>query len=201
MAILLAGCGPGEAPSVRDAALDTTADVPDARPAGFHGVDLIPAPDGPDGPAGAPAPAGSFWFHLSDGRTLEWFVRARHLTGGLAYRVELIVDGRARYSVASLRSDAAGTLVGHGVLDAFADRVCVGAEAEPPQPLGAAHEIGVAIKLDGSPSSRGAGGLPTAAASALPCTGNGDGRWSYILLGRRAVPLDERPTEPNDSGP
>src|SRR5581483_10511047 len=115
VAILLAGCGPVEAPSVRDAALDTTADVPAARPAGFHGVDLIPAPDGPDGPAGAPAPAGSFWFHLSDGRTLEWFVRARHLTGGLAYRVELIVDGRARYSVASLRSDAAGTLVGHGV--------------------------------------------------------------------------------------
>jgi hypothetical protein len=183
---LLSGCGSSDTPP-RTVQHDVATAVPATPPAGFASLDLLPAPEVNGGDPDA-SPVGSFWYRFGDGG-LEWFVRAQHLESGLAYRVELTVNNSARYSVASLRADAAGALVGHGSLPAFVNQTCVSVDADRSQPFSADEQMGVAIKTDGAPSSGGQGVSPTSPEQTLPCSGNGDGRWVYVLLGRHDVPL------------
>ncbi|MBX6331193.1 MAG: hypothetical protein IRY91_05040 [Gemmatimonadaceae bacterium] len=183
--MLLAACGTDDTPP--GSATDTAAAVvvPDTLSPGFSRLDLLPAASVSDPSV---PPPGSFWFRLDDG-ALEWYVRARQLTPARAYRVELATDGQERYAVASLRADASGAIAGHGVLTEFADQVCVGGEANAPRALAQVQVLRVAIKTDGSsPSASGTSPL-TAPGNHLPCAGNGDNRWDYVLFGRHDVAL------------
>ena len=183
--VLLAACGGSDTPPDHTADTAAAVAVPDTLPAGFSGLDLLPAASVSDPSA---SPPGSFWFRLADG-ALEWYVRAQQLAPGRAYRLELTTDGQERYAVASLRADASGAIAGHGVLTELADQVCVGGEANAPRELAQAQVLRVAIKTDGSsPSASGTSSL-TSPGNRLPCAGNGDNRWDYVLLGRRDVAL------------
>jgi hypothetical protein len=165
--------------------------IPDEPPDGFTTVTLASTnPLDSDHPR-ANAPTGSFWYS-ADGRSLEWFIRAKHLESHRAYRLELDVDNRANYSVASLQADSTGQIVGHGALTAFTNKVCVGDDAESPQPLTGRHDVRVSVKADGSPR----GGTfrvssPTSPSNALPCSGNGDGSFEYLLAQRGVIVLGE----------
>jgi hypothetical protein len=186
LALPAAGCGSGDTRSPGagpDVGLDASIAVPATRPQGFAAITLVPA-QGVSASTGAPA--GEFWYRTSNG-ALEWFIRAQHLTPGRMYRVEITADERANYAVASVRADASGALAGHGVLGAFTDRVCVGGEGSRPQLLSDVRAFRVAIKDDGSRESRAS---ITAPGSDLPCVGNGDGRWDYVLVQHAAAPVN-----------
>jgi hypothetical protein len=178
-----AGCGSGDAHSPGggpDVGLDASITVPLTRPTGFATVTLVPA-EGASTSQGAPT--GEFWYRTSNG-ALEWFIRAQHLTPGRMYRVEITADEQAHYAVASVRADASGGLAGHGVLGAFTDRVCVGGNVTRPQLLSDVRAFRVAIKDDGSREARTS---ITAPGNDLPCVGNGDGKWDYVLVQRGAA--------------
>lgn len=189
LALVAAACGSRDAPRSPAVEASTPAAVPATRPEGFAAITLTPAVGMPPDSA---APVGDFWYHTGDG-ALEWFLRARRLASHRAYRLELTVDERARYAIASLRTDSAGTLTGHGTLTAFTNKVCVGNDADPPQPLNGAHQFRVAVKEDGS-DSRGNG--VTSPGGNLPCSGNGDDRWAYVLVQSSLAPLATRRDAP-----
>ncbi len=191
--LLFSNCGgpqgahpdPVEALSL-DASAARQISFPDARPQGFQEVDLVEKDatfrvvSSEDGGA-----HGVFWFRPR-GASFDWFVRAEQLQPARAYRLLLNVDGERTYAVASFRTDEGGELKGYGSLDEFGERVCVGTpDFDPPTPTAGSHVIKTWVQDDGS---RAAGsGSPrflTEARNqdALPCSGNGDRSFRFILF-------------------
>lgn len=203
LAAAAGACGSGERSTVPPdtstgaAVAATSAGDLDTSSAGFASVALVEKDDRsfkaiPARPGGA---GGTFWYRVAASpatgmRELRWRVEAHGLDPERAYRVEMHADD-GFYSVASLRSDSAGTLRGGGTLDRFEDGTCVGADQSRPRPITDAHTLGVAIKTDGAPNSGAQRSRsPTAAGGTeLPCTGNGDGVFDYRLFEAAPIPL------------
>ena len=136
---------------------------------------------------GQQAPSGSFRYMVVDG-AIDWYLFASNLVPARAYRVVLTAADGKEYAVASRRSDGNGTLGMHGVETALMNRQCVGAEDPSRRTLESAHSLRVSLKGDGS--ARGATGNDLLGSrSALPCGGNGDGKFEYVLQSADAVPV------------
>ena len=140
------------------------------------------------GTAARDEPAGTFNYLLVDG-AIDWYVFATHLQPGRAYRVLLTAADGKEYAIASRRSASDGSLGAHGVETALMNRQCVGAEDPSRRPLASARSLRIAVKSDGS--ARGASGNDMLGSrSALPCGGNGDGNFEYVLESADSVPLN-----------
>jgi len=131
--------------------------------------------------------AGTFSYVMVDG-AIDWYLFARNLPPSRAYRVVLTAADGREYAVASRRSDATGALGAHGVETALRNRQCVGAEDPSRRALESARTLEVALKTDGSASGTGGSDL-LGSRAALPCGGNGDGNFEYVLRSSDAVPL------------
>jgi hypothetical protein len=144
----------------------------------------------PLGGADARAPSaatGTFSYLVVDG-AINWYVFASHLEPSRAYRVVLTAADGKEYAVASRRSDEEGTLGVHGVETALMNRQCVGNEDPSRRALASAGSLSVAVKSDGS--ARGASGNDMLGSrSVLPCGGNGDGNFEYVLQSAVSVSL------------
>jgi hypothetical protein len=133
------------------------------------------------------APSGTFSYVVVDG-AIDWYVFATNLAPSRAYRVVLTASDGKEYAVASRRSDAGGTLGAHGVETALMNRQCVGAEDPSRRTLESARTLRVALKSDGSPRGASSNDL-LGSRSALPCGGNGDGKFEYVLRAADAIPV------------
>ncbi|HEY9478643.1 MAG TPA: glycosyltransferase [Gemmatimonadaceae bacterium] len=152
-------------------------EMPPMTPAGFDSLTLV-ASRGADAQA-----AGGVFYYSPSGDSFEWYLRAEQLDPGVRYRLELNVDDSLNYAAGSVMADETGRALGHGELQEFADRYCVGAVSTPPMALAGEHAVAVRLKRDGSsPGESSAESSVTGPASRpLPCTGNGDGRFDYVL--------------------
>jgi hypothetical protein len=131
--------------------------------------------------------SGTFHYQIVDG-AIDWYVFAKNLAPARAYRVVLTAADGKEYAVASRRSDANGTLGMHGVETALRNRQCVGEEDPSRRTLKSAGTLSVVLKSDGSASGTSANDL-LGSRSALPCGGNGDGNFEYVLQSSDAVPI------------
>jgi hypothetical protein len=125
---------------------------------------------------------GSVWYRAR-GRALSFQLLSSGLRPRRRYLLELSVDGTV-YTVASQPSSASGELSIDSTITTFEEGACVGDNYDPPRSVLGEHEIKFWLKNDGNPVS---GTMPgrrsaSAAGSALPCHGNGDGDYSYVLL-------------------
>ena len=152
--------------------------VPDLT--GYHTLPLVALHAKPDGPA-----KGTFSYMLVDG-AIDWYLFATHVSPGRAYRVVLSAADGNEYAIASRRAGPDGTLGVHGVETALMNRQCVGAEDPSRRPLETARALHVALKSDGS--AHGASGNDMLGSrSALPCGGNGDGDFTYVLTSADSI--------------
>jgi hypothetical protein len=142
--------------------------------------------DGTDARAPS-APSGTFSYLVVDG-AINWYVFATHLAPSRAYRVVLTAADGKEYAVASRRTDEEGTLGVHGVETALQNRQCVGTEDPSRRALASAGSLRVSVKSDGSASGASGNDL-LGSRSALPCGGNGDGNFEYVLQSDESVPL------------
>ena len=130
-------------------------------------------------------PTGTFSYEVVDG-AIDWYLFATHLSPERAYRVVLLSADGKEYAIASRRSGGDGSLGAHGVETALMNRQCVGAEDPSRRPLESAGSLHVLLKGDGS--ARGASGNDLLGSrSALPCGGNGDGVFDYVLRSADSV--------------
>ncbi len=125
---------------------------------------------------------GSVWYSPR-GTALSFRLQASGLHAGRRYLLELSVDGTV-YTVASHVADASGEIAIDSTITTFAEGVCVGDNFDRPTPASGAHEVEFWMKNDGNPAS---GTMPgrkrtSEGGSALPCHGNGDGNYDYVLL-------------------
>jgi hypothetical protein len=125
---------------------------------------------------------GSVWYHAR-GPALEFQLLATGLRPRWRYLLELSVDGTV-YTVASHESSASGELSIDSTITTFEEGACVGDNYDAPRSVHGEHEIKFWLKNDGNPVS---GTMPgrrssRAAGSSLPCHGNGDGDYTYVLL-------------------
>ena len=125
---------------------------------------------------------GSVWYNPR-GPALTFQLRAAGLQPRRRYLLELSVDGTV-YTVASHLASAAGELSIDSTITAFEEGACVGDNYDPPRSVHGLHEVKFWIKNDGSPVSGTMPGQRSSAAdgSSLPCRGNGDGDYQYVLL-------------------
>lgn len=125
---------------------------------------------------------GSVWYR-SRGPALSFQLLASGLQPGRRYLLELSVDGTI-YTVSSHPAGASGDLSIDTTVTMFEEGACVGDNYDPPRAVRGAHEIKFWIKNDGNPVSGTMPGRRSSsdAGSALPCRGNGDGDYSYVLL-------------------
>jgi hypothetical protein len=170
LVIGLAACGNGDAVGSDDSAAPAPASF-----AGFDSIALVPA-----GAKGRDGPAGTFYYRIVS-ESLDWYVAAHAFSGGHAYRVVLTSNDGHEYAVASRHADADGTFAAHGVETNLMNRQCVGVEDPSQRPLADAGPVTVAIKQDGSAPGSSSGSNPLGTRSALPCNGNGDGVFDYVL--------------------
>lgn len=120
--------------------------------------------------------------YAPDGNALTVRLRAAALKPGLRYLIELNVDGTT-YAIASRAADARGRLALDTTLMQFAEGACVGPNYDAPEPLAGRHVIKFWVKRDGNPrAGTSASAAPGSAGARLPCTGNGDGDYTYVLL-------------------
>lgn len=173
LSVTVAACSSdGEPP-----ALKTVTITPDLT--GYTAIPLGAAEFG-DGSA-----MGTFSYFRVDG-SLDWYLFASHLAPSRAYRVILTAADGKEYAVASRRSDNTGALGVHGVETTLMNRQCVGAEDPSRRPLESARSFKISVKTDGS--ARGASGNDLLGSrSALPCGGNGDGDFAYVLQSADSV--------------
>ncbi|MEO8879815.1 MAG: hypothetical protein ABI446_05415 [Gemmatimonadaceae bacterium] len=116
------------------------------------------------------------------GAALRLQLRARGLTPARRYVLEMQVD-RAIYTVASYAPGADGGLSIDTTISRFEEGVCVGNNYDEPHSVSGAHVIKFWVKRDGSPvAGRMPGVVSSVAGSQLPCHGNGDGNYDYVLL-------------------
>jgi hypothetical protein len=182
LTVIMVGCGSDqERRDVIDRHESIT--VPKPLPPDFEALELSAPPGQPSSDS---TPSGTFWSRTNGGE-LEWYAEALHLSPGRAYRLEVVVDDSAVFTIASVRTDPTGELGGYGALSSFRDVVCTGAGASSPFPVAQARSFFVRIKDDGSAVRGTLGGGLTSPGAGLPCTGNGDGRWDYRLLSRVAL--------------
>ena len=132
-------------------------------------------------------PSGTFHYMVVDG-AIDWYLFASNLVPARAYRVVLTAADGKEYAIASRRSDATGTLGMHGVETALMNRQCVGAEDPSRRPLESARTLRVSLKGDGSARGASSNDL-LGSRSALPCGGNGDGKFEYVLQSANALPV------------
>jgi hypothetical protein len=174
---VLAACTGGDDPLVAK----TVTLVPDLT--GYNTVPLTAASKDP-----RDAPAGTFNYLIVD-HAIDWYVFATNLQPDRAYRVLLTAADGKEYAVASRRTAADGTLGAHGVETALMNRQCVGSEDPSRRTLESARSLRISVKSDGS--SRGATGNDMLGSrSAMPCGGNGDGVFEYVLTSADSVMLD-----------
>jgi hypothetical protein len=125
---------------------------------------------------------GTVWYHPR-GPALTFQLRASGLRPHRRYLLELSVDGTV-YTVASHPATTAGELSLDTTITAFEEGACVGDNYDPPRSVPGAHEVKFWLKSDGNPVSWTMPGQRSSAAdgSSLPCHGNGDGDFQYVLL-------------------
>ena len=132
-------------------------------------------------PRAAGGATGVVWYAPS-GPALRFQLRAYGLKPGRRYVLEMQVD-KAIYTVASYAPDTRGDLAIDTTLSQFQEGVCVGTNFDPPRPVTGPHQVKFWIKHDGSPASGTMPGLAaTAPGATLPCHGDGDGNYAYVLL-------------------
>jgi hypothetical protein len=141
---------------------------------GYNTIPLARADAGASG-----TPTGTFSYLVVDG-AISWYMFASRLAPSHAYRVVLTAPDGKEYAVASRQSGGDGSLGAHGVETTLMNRQCVGSEDPSRRALGSVGSLRVALKNDGS--ARGASGNDLLGSrSALPCGGNGDGDFGYVL--------------------
>ena len=132
-------------------------------------------------------PEGTFSYVVVDD-AISWYVFASHLSPARAYRVVLTAADGKEYAVASHRSGEDGSFGAHGVETTLMNRQCVGSEDPSRRALETVGSVRVALKNDGS--ARGASGNDLLGSrSALPCGGNGDGNFDYVLQSADSVSI------------
>jgi hypothetical protein len=120
--------------------------------------------------------------YTPSGPALHFVLHAFSLAPAHRYVLEIQVD-RATYEVATFSPDARGQLTFDTTLTQFQEGECVGRNFDPPQPVAGPHTVKFRIKRDGSPPSGTMPGIaPSAPGAQLPCHGNGDGNYDYLLL-------------------
>jgi hypothetical protein len=178
LAVAIAGCG-GDAVGSDDSAAPAPASFD-----GFDSVALTPA----SGARDADAPSGIMHYQVVSG-ALDWYVSARALAAGRAYRVLLAAADGREYAVASRRAGGDGTFAAHGVETALMNRQCVGTEDPSRRSLTEAGPLTIAIKSDGSRAGGTTGSNLLGSRSSLPCNGNGDGAFDYVLRSAAQIPV------------
>lgn len=154
--------------------------VPDLT--GYTAIPLAALAAQPDGSA-----KGTFSYMMVDG-AIDWYLFATHVSPGRAYRVVLSSADGKEYAVASHRAGPDGSLGIHGVETALMNRQCVGAEDPSRRPLETARALHVALKSDGSAHGASSNDM-LGSRSALPCGGNGDGDFTYVLTSADSILL------------
>lgn len=152
--------------------------VPDLT--GYNTIPLAALERRPDGGAN-----GTFSYMIVDG-AIDWYLFATHVSPGRAYRVVLSTPDGQEYAIASQRARSDGSLGIHGVETALMNRQCVGAEDPSRRPLETARVLHVALKSDGSAHGASANDM-LGSRSALPCGGNGDGDFTYVLTSADSI--------------
>ncbi|HEY2895929.1 MAG TPA: hypothetical protein VGJ12_02235 [Gemmatimonadaceae bacterium] len=132
-------------------------------------------------PRAAGGATGVVWYAHS-GPALQFILHAYGLQPLRRYLLEIQADD-AIYSVASHESDARGQLAIDTTLSRFAEGACVGTNYDAPRSLEGSHKVKFWIKRDGNPVSGVSPNTEAAApGAALPCRGNGDGDYAYMLM-------------------
>lgn len=132
-------------------------------------------------PRAAGGATGVVWYAHS-GPALHFVLRAYGLQPQRRYLLEIQADD-AIYSVASFTPDARGELAIDTTLTQFAEGACVGANYDAPRTVQGPHKVKFWIKRDGNPQSGVSTGVkPGSPGASLPCHGNGDGDYAYMLM-------------------
>jgi hypothetical protein len=132
-------------------------------------------------PRAAGGATGVVWYAHS-GPALQFTLRAYGLQPLRRYLLEIQADD-AIYSVASYSSDARGELALDTALTKFQEGACVGANYDAPRSVQGPHRVKFWIKRDGNPTSGVSPSVkPGTLGAALPCHGNGDGNYDYMLM-------------------
>lgn len=133
-------------------------------------------------PADEGGAVGSVWYTPA-GDVLELQLRGEGLEPRKRYTLEVGVDG-VIFALGTYSSDGDGELAIDTTLTRFAEGVCVGPNWDAPRPLAGPHEIRFWVKRDGNPpDGTGREHAPQYPEGAeLPCRGNGDGDYTYVLL-------------------
>jgi hypothetical protein len=130
-------------------------------------------------------PEGTFSYLVVDG-AISWYAFATHLSPARAYRVVLTAGDGKEYAVASRRASDDGSLGAHGVETVLMNRQCVGSEDPSRRALETVGLLRVAVKNDGS-AGGASGNDMLGSRSALPCGGNGDNNFDYVLRSADSV--------------
>jgi len=140
-------------------------------------------------PPSAGGASAQLWYSPT-GPTLRFQLLATGLPHPARYLLELQVDGTI-YTVASYAADEHGAISIDTALAQFAEGVCVGSNYDVPRPVAGQHEVKFWMKRDGNPASGTMPGVPPSAPGAqLPCHGNGDGQYGYVLLDNGVARFD-----------
>jgi len=132
-------------------------------------------------PRAAGGATGVVWYAHS-GPALHFVLRAYGLQPQRRYLLEIQADD-AIYSVASHTSDARGELAIDTTLTQFAEGACAGTNYDAPRSVEGPHKVKFWIKRDGNPQSGVSTGVkPGSPGATLPCHGNGDGDYAYMLM-------------------
>lgn len=130
---------------------------------------------------------GSVWYYPQGGAFTFQFL-ASGLHPQHRYLLELSVDGTI-FTLTSHVATASGEISIDSTITTFQEGACVGDNYDPSLSVRGAHEIKFWLKNDGNPAS---GTMPGHRRSAtggasLPCHGNGDGNYDYVLLDNEAA--------------
>lgn len=177
MAIGVAACGNADSAATDNASVEV--------PASFAGFDSVPLASATGGTS-----AGTLYYRVVSG-SLDWYVLARTFSSGHAYRVVITAADGHEYAVASSRARGDGSFVAHGVETTLMNRQCVGTEDPSQRQLADASPITIAVKQDGSPPASSSATDPLGSRSALPCNGNGDGVFEYVLRATTPLPIGQ----------
>jgi hypothetical protein len=146
-------------------------------------------------PRAAGGATGVVWYAHS-GPALRFTLRAYGLQPLHRYLLEIQADD-AIYSVASYTSDAHGQLALDTALTQFAEGACAGANYDAPRSVQGSHSVKFWIKRDGNPQSGVSPSVkPGAPGASLPCRGNGDGDYSYMLMENEVAKFTGSNTKP-----
>jgi hypothetical protein len=181
LAIGVAACGANDAVGGDDAGQSSEVSLP-ASFAGFDSLPLVSASS-----QGVSAPSGVFYYREVSG-SLDWYVQAHAFSAGRAYRVLLTAADGHEYAVASQKAAGDGGFVAHGVETMLMNRQCVGIEDPSRRPLADATPISVAVKQDGSQPGSASRGELLGSRSTLPCNGNCDNVFDYVLKSTNPIP-------------